>query len=269
LWLLAQLGFVCRRPPVDQGLAAMANNRPAAGCERQHGDHDQLRDCFRLPVPVIRVSRPIIGTNLTFTPIAQCVSLDHLIIAISFRGVGRCMTVAKRLALIAAGYVFSVVGGIAAIVVNEARISDDIQQGSPGMVAFGDMVLFVVATGILSLAPTWFLLKLCVRTIPRTLLTAELLIAVMGPVSWLGIKWMAAGPTPQSLPGAFGAMFGLFIALIGLPRMVFGPVLLMIEGATFFLTREHLSRTLLVGAMLMDLIPLSLFALHIAATIHR
>jgi hypothetical protein len=217
----------------------------------------------------VRVSRPVMGTNRTFTPITQFVPLVQLIIRVSFRGVGRRMTVAKNLALMAAGYGLAVAGGIAAIAVNEARMPYDIQQGSPGMVAFGDMVLFVLVTGILSLAPTWFLLKLCVEKIPRTLLTAELLIAVMGPVSWLGIKWMAAGLTPRSPPEIFGVMFGLFIALVGLPRMAFGPVLLVIEGATFFLTRERFTRTLLVGAMLMDLIPLSLFALHMVATTYR
>ena len=80
---------------------------------------------------------------------------------------------------------------------------------------------------------------------------------------------MAAGPNPQSLPEAFGIVLGLFIAFAAIPRIVFGPVLLMIEGATFFLARERLTRTLLAAAMLMDLIPLSLYALHMAAAIYR
>ena len=62
---------------------------------------------------------------------------------------------------------------------------------------------------------------------------------------------------------------GLLIAFGAIPRMVLGPVLLMIEGATFFLVRERLTRTLLAAAMLMDLIPLSLFALHLAAATYR
>jgi hypothetical protein len=36
----------------------------------------------------------------------------------------------------------------------------DLALTSPGMVAFGDMVLFVLVTGFFSLASTWFLLKL-------------------------------------------------------------------------------------------------------------
>lgn len=51
--------------------------------------------------------------------------------------------------------------------------------------------------------------------------------------------------------------------------MIFGPVLLVIEAATFFLVRERVARALLAAAMLMDLIPLSMFALHLArATRH-
>jgi hypothetical protein len=121
----------------------------------------------------------------------------------------------------------------------------------------------------LSLVPTWFLLKLCLEKAPRTLLAAELLIAALGPASWLAVTGIAAGASPQSLPQAFGVVLPLLIAFGAIPRMVFGPVLLMIEAATFFLARERLTRTLLAAAMLMDLIPLSIFGLHLAAATHR
>src|ERR1035441_9884779 len=77
------------------------------------------------------------------------------------------MRTAKKLALIAAGYALSVAGGVAAVAVNELRMPADIAQTSPGMVAFGDMILFVLAAGFFSLAPTWFLLKLSVEKAPR------------------------------------------------------------------------------------------------------
>ncbi|MBI5260451.1 MAG: hypothetical protein HY852_01375 [Bradyrhizobium sp.] len=179
------------------------------------------------------------------------------------------MRVAKKLALIAAGYGLSVGGGIVAVAVNELLIPDDIKQSSGGMIAFGDMILFVLVMGVLSLAPTWFLLKLCVEKAPRTLLAAELLIAAIGPASWLAVRGMAAGAGPPNLPQAFSGVLGLVIAFVAIPRMVFGPVLLMIEGATFFLARERLTRTLVAAAMLMDLIPLSMFALQLAAATHR
>jgi hypothetical protein len=53
------------------------------------------------------------------------------------------MSTAKRLALIAAGYALSVGGGLAAVAVNELLIQDDIKETSGGMVAFGDMILFI------------------------------------------------------------------------------------------------------------------------------
>jgi len=38
----------------------------------------------------------------------------------------------------------------------------------------------------------------------------------------------------------------------------------VIEGVTFFLVRERIARTLLTAAMLMDLIPIGIYALHFA-----
>jgi len=129
--------------------------------------------------------------------------------------------------------------------------------------------MFVLGTGAVSLAPTWFLLKLCVEKASRILLSAELLIAAMGPASWLAVRWMAAGPSPQSLPEDFSVVLGLLIAFGAIPRIVLGPVMLIIEGATILLIRERLTRTLLVAAMLLDLVPLSIFALDLAAATYR
>lgn len=179
------------------------------------------------------------------------------------------MKVAKKLLLIATGYGLAVAGGVAAVAVNELRIPQDIKQASGGMVAFGDMIVLVLAAGFLSLAPTWFLLKLCVEKIPRILLAAEVLLAALGPASWLALKSVAAGANLRSLPHAFGEMAALSIAFGAIPRMVLGPVLLIIEGATFFLIRGRVARTLLAAAMLMDLIPLSMFTLHLAAATCR
>lgn len=55
----------------------------------------------------------------------------------------------------------------------------------------------------------------------------------------------AAGPRLRRLPLAFAEALGPIIAFGAIPRMVFGPVLVMIEGATFLLVRERLTRTLL------------------------
>jgi hypothetical protein len=177
------------------------------------------------------------------------------------------MSIAKRLALIAVGYALSVVGGLAAVAVNKLLIPEDVKETSGGMVAFGDMILFVLVTGFLGLVPTWFLLKLLAEKAPRTLLAILLLVAAIGPASWLAMTYLARG-LPNH-PEAVGALFGLFIAFVAVPRIVLGPILLVIEAATFFLVRTRVMRVLLIAAMLMDLIPLGIYALHFARTIHR
>jgi hypothetical protein len=176
----------------------------------------------------------------------------------------------KKLALIAAGYVVAVGAGLAAVTINEMRMPADVAQGSPGMVAFGDMILFVLVAGFFSLMPTWFLLKLFIEKAPRTLLAIMLLVAAMGPVSWLAMVAMAVTTPPggpsslPNLPQLAKEMFGLFIAFGAIPRIVFGPVLLVIEAVTLFLVRGGVARALLAATMLMDLVPLGIFALHMA-----
>ena len=174
------------------------------------------------------------------------------------------MSAAKKLALIGTGYALSVVVGLAAVAVNELRMWADVGQTSDGMAAFGDMILFVLVAGFLGLAPTWFLLKLFVEKAPRALLATELLIAAIGPASWLAVTYLADGPSLPSLPQAVSQPLGLLIAFGAIPRLVFGPVLLVNEGAPFLLARERVARALLAAAMLMDIIPLSMFALHLA-----
>jgi hypothetical protein len=172
------------------------------------------------------------------------------------------MSTAKKLALIAAGYALCVVAGFAAVAVNELRMPADVAQGSPGMVAFGDMILFVLVTGFVGLVPTWFLLKLFIAKAPRALIAIALLVAAMGPASWLAVRHMARGASPPNAPEAISQLLGLFIAFVAIPRMVLGPVLLVIEGVAFFLVRGRVARALLAVAMLMDLIPLGMFAFH-------
>jgi len=51
--------------------------------------------------------------------------------------------------------------------------------------------------------------------------------------------------------------------------MVAGPVLLLIELVAIFFVRWPTARALLAAAMLMDIVPLSLFALHMTRGILR
>jgi hypothetical protein len=172
------------------------------------------------------------------------------------------MRTVKRLAWIAAGYALCVVAGLAAVALNELRIAADVAQGSPGMVAFGDMILFVLVAGFFGLVPTWFLLKLLIEKAPRTLVAIELLAAAMGPASWLSLTHVAGSASLPNLPEAIRTPIVLFIAFVAVPRLVLGPVLLVIEAVTFLLIRGRVTRALLVVAMLMDLVPLGMFALH-------
>jgi hypothetical protein len=178
------------------------------------------------------------------------------------------LSIAKRLALITVGYALSVAGGLAAVTANEAFMPTEIAQTSGGMVAFGDMVLFVLVGGFLCLVPTWFLLNLAIEQAPRTLLATLLMMAAIGPVSWLTTLYLTGGPGATKLPHAVLVLSGPFIAFAAVPRMIFGPVLLAIEGVAFRLARQHLTRVLLAASMLMDVVPLCLFALHLARAAH-
>ena len=178
------------------------------------------------------------------------------------------MSTATKLALIAVGYALALAGGFGLLALNELLIPADISQTSGGMVAFGDMIVLVLGAGFLSLLPTWFLLKLWYEMAPRVLLTVLLLIAIVGPLSWLAVALLAGGPPPNPpLPGSL--FLGVLIAFGAIPRIVVGPVLLLAEAAAFFLFKSRPARALLVAAMLMDLVPLGLYALHFARASYR
>ena len=174
------------------------------------------------------------------------------------------MITAKRLGLIALGYVLAVAGGCVAVALNELFMPEEISQASGGMVAFGDMILFVLATGALGLVPTWFLLRLCVEKAPRIVLALVLLMAVLGPASWLAVRHMAGGPPIPDGPRTIGALAGLLLAFVAIPRIVAGPVVLVIEAVTAFLVSGRVARSLLATAMLMDIVPLTMFVAHMA-----
>ena len=92
---------------------------------------------------------------------------------------------------------FAVVAGFAAVALNELLMAEDVAQGSPGMVAFGDMIVFVLGAGVVGLIPTLFLLKLFVEKAPRALIAIELLLAALGVASWLALTSLAGGPNPR------------------------------------------------------------------------
>jgi len=167
------------------------------------------------------------------------------------------MSVPKKLALIALGYLLALVAGCAAVAVNEWLMPSDICRGSPGMVAFGDMILFVLVAGFAGLVPTLFLLRLAIDKAPRASLAVLVVIALAGPLSWLTVT-----------PGPPSTLLGLLIAFAAIPRIVAGPVIVVAEGLAMFLVRQRSTRIVLGVAMLMDFIPMGL-ALHMARGIVR
>lgn len=179
------------------------------------------------------------------------------------------MSVAKRLGLIAVGYVLAVAGGLVAAGINDLLMPDDIAQGSPGMVAFGDMILLVLVIGFLGLLPTFFLLKLAIEKVPRAALAVLVLVALAGPLSWLAMVDLAhRGPGPY-VPAVGGQLFGWLIAFVAVPRIVVGPVLVVAEGLAMFLVRQRTMRIVLATAMLMDLIPMGIYAARMVSAIVR
>jgi hypothetical protein len=178
------------------------------------------------------------------------------------------MSVPKKLALIALGYVLALVAGCAAVTVNELLMPSDISQGSPGMVAFGDMILFVLVAGFVGLLPTFFLLRLAIDKAPRASLVVLVVVALAGPLSWLTMKLLAGGPPAAPYP-ALVRFLGPLIAFGAIPRIAIGPILVVAEALAMLLVRQRNMRFILAAAMLMDLIPMGLYALHMVRALVR
>jgi hypothetical protein len=111
-------------------------------------------------------------------------------------------------------------------------------------------------------------MKLLVENASRALLVTILAIAATGPLSWLAVIYLFGDPDPSTSALASKPVLGPLIAFIAIPRMVFGPVLVAVEGAAFFMMRGTLTRTVLAVAALTDLVPLGLYALHVARMPH-
>jgi hypothetical protein len=178
------------------------------------------------------------------------------------------MTLPKKVALIALGYVLALVAGFGAVTVNELLMPSDISQGSPGMVAFGDMILFVLVAGFVGIVPTLFLLRLAIDKAPRASLVALVVVALAGPLSWLAMMHLAGGPPPNP-PPAFIRFLGPLIAFGAIPRIVAGPVLVVAEALAMLLVRQRSMRIVLAAAMLMDLVPMGLYALHMVRALRH
>jgi hypothetical protein len=144
----------------------------------------------------------------------------------------------------------------------------DISQGSPGMVAFGDMILFVLVTGFVALVPTLFLLRLAIDKAPGASLAALVAVSLAGPLSWLSMMLLAGGPPPNP-PSALIRVLGPLIAFGAIPRIVAGPVVVVAEGLAMLLVWQRSMRIVLAVAILMDVVPMGLYALRMVSVLAR
>ncbi|MFO1148288.1 MAG: hypothetical protein U1E62_07920 [Alsobacter sp.] len=164
---------------------------------------------------------------------------------------------------IAAGYVLAALGGLAAVAINGWMTPAEASRQSGGMVAFGDLVLFVGVAGLASLAPTWFLLALMSRTAPRLTLGLFLLAAALGPVCWGLLALPAPGASSSGAWSRSDEAFSWFVGYVALPRIAAGPILVALEAAALLVFKTPSARAALVLAMLMDVVPWLILAAHL------
>jgi hypothetical protein len=93
-------------------------------------------------------------------------------------------SLARLTVLALAGYALAVAGGCGAVWLAELARDPRVADASSGMYAFGDLLQFLLVTGLLSLAPTW----LVIRGVRSSLRAQGLLGAAL-------LAWAAGGPT--------------------------------------------------------------------------
>lgn len=175
------------------------------------------------------------------------------------------MTGAKRLCLIAAGYAAAAVITAFLVWVRYLFINPADVNASSGMYAGGDLVMFVLICGTLSLGPTFFLLRFLNEQYPRTLAAFLLAFSATGPIS-LGLLQLLTSGAPR-FPGALDKFLGLAMLFLIFPRVVAIPVVWLGLGIALLLAREKLTRALLVCALALETLPLALIILHFVRTI--
>jgi hypothetical protein len=123
------------------------------------------------------------------------------------------------------------------------------------------MIVFVLAAGFLGILPTWFLLKVGIKAAPRALLVGGIVVALIGPFSWLsGERRQSIKSGPQHRrAGRLSHHLPRHSAHGGRP----GPA-----GVSFLILRDREMRMLLAAAMLMNAVPLGLFGSHMARAPH-
>jgi hypothetical protein len=94
-------------------------------------------------------------------------------------------------------------------------------------------------------------------------LAALFVLATTGPVSWILTLSISADPRGGGPSQDSDVWLGLLVAFWAIPRIVLGPLIVLVETATCFLARDQSARLLLAAMILMDIIPLGLFLRHL------
>ena len=170
--------------------------------------------------------------------------------------------------MIALGYVLSLVAGCGAVTVNELLMPSDISQGSPGMVAFGDKILFVLVAGFVGMVPTLFLLRLAIDKAPRASLAVLAVVVLAGLLSWLTMQLLAGG-APAGPPSGLSSGCRPAHCLRRHTQDRRRPGRRGGRGAGDDLRPAVSMRAVLAAAMLMDLVPMGIDASRMASAMLR
>ena len=74
---------------------------------------------------------------------------------------------------------------------------------------------------------------------------------------------------PRGPPQILAQLLGPLIAFVAIPRIVAGPVIVVVEGLAMLLVRQRNMRIVLAGAVLMDLVPMGIYAARMASAMLR
>jgi hypothetical protein len=163
-----------------------------------------------------------------------------------------------RLVLILGGYALAALAGAGAVALNVARTSGPDAQASAGMHAFGDLMLFVGVTGVLSLAPT----ALAVQGLRRPgagwdrIATALLALAATGPLAAL------LAVLPRLLRAPVAAMEA--VSALAFLRLLLAPLGVLALAVIAALAPAGTARRRLLLALACEGAALAYLVLHLA-----
>jgi hypothetical protein len=150
-----------------------------------------------------------------------------------------------KVGAVVAGYVVAAVVAIVAVAIHVAATSGPIAQGSSGMYAFGDAMLFAAVFGVLPLVPTAVALVFLrpYRPFWTVLATAGLMLAITGlAAAVLFAVGRHAEPT-----SAMSTWAGLSVL-----RILAAPLLTLVSLVCALVAPYRFSRLTLLAAMVVE-----------------